>query len=178
MDWDGILDAWIGQADDRAEFVDHVYFFIATRNSKLDRVRKAWGEACLRLALRDKNPSLLESLILGQQGSLKESSDLVRTAFELAPHSYRVRRALAIAGFLPSDEAFAYAVRKKKMQERALKNLPAAIRRKDIKALQALLRWEPDIRLSLQSGKSVLAMAERSPCAEVREIFHVASCAG
>lgn len=171
IDWDSILQSWLPEAVGNINFLDHVFFYLIAHVPCKLETREKWVDACIGTALDSKNPSLLESLIRVLGASAATHPKLIETALEISLTNYRLHHALVKNGYLRREDEIARETRENKMRLRATQNLRAAIRRRDIKAIESMLRWKPDISKKNQDGVSIADFASLSSDNRIHAIF-------
>ncbi len=171
MNWDGILQSWLPEAGENINFLDHVLFYLINYVPCKSETRELWVNVCIATALGSKSPSLLESLITVLGASAATHPELIETAFKISHTNSRLHRALVKSGYLRHEDEIAKENRESKMRLRATQNLHAAIRRKDIKAIESMLRWKPDITEKNQVGVSIADSASLSNDNRIHAIF-------
>lgn len=167
MDWDSILQSWLSKAGGNINFLDHVFFYLIENVLCKSETREKWANVCIETALDSKDPSLLESLIRVLGVSAATRTELIETALEVSLTNHRLHQALVKSGYLRREDE----IRASKMRQRASKNLLAAIRRRDIKAIESMLRWKPDISEKNQDGISIADTARLSNDNRIHVIF-------
>lgn len=171
MNWDGILQSWLPEVGENIDFLDHVLFYLINYVACKSETRELWVNVCISTALGNKNPSLLESLIRILGTSAATHPELIKTALEISPTNYRLHHALVKSGYLRRQDEIAREIRVSKMRLRATQNLRAAIRRRDIKAIESMLRWKPDISEKNQDGISITDSVSLSNDNRIHAIF-------
>lgn len=171
MDWDSILQSWLLESGDNINFLDHVFFYLIANIPCKSETREKWVNVCIATALGSKNPSLLESLIRVLDATASNHSELIEIALEISPTNYRLHRALVKSGYIRREDEVAREIRASKMRLCATQNLRAAIRRRDIKAIESMLRWKPDINEKNQDGVSIANSAGLSNDNRIHAIF-------
>ena len=162
IDWDSILQSWLLEASEDVIFLDHVFFYLLSKVPCKTATHEKWVAACISVALSSKSPSLLESLIRVLGASAANHPKLIAAAIEISSTNYRLHHALAKAGYVCSENETARENRKIKMQVRATRNIRAAIRRRDIRAIESMLQWKPDLSMKDQEGISIADFARQS----------------
>ena len=137
-------------------FVDYVLFDVVRFNKYLPAA-KDWVSYCRNQVLENNYNSLTESLIyvLGSDTiSFHEFYDLCR---ELSHENNSILKALANVGLITIPKEKFISPEKSK---RATKNIFGAIRRNDIKAVEAMLEKKPDLTVVNDEGMSALEYAK------------------
>ncbi len=155
IDWCGVLMAWLPYAREHINFADHVFFYLVTQNYSDEKTLTAWRDVCVEHAIRTKNLSLLESLVLRCDLTSSKYTDLVSTALSESEASRLLKNALVKAGFSQSENEH-YKIQK---SIDAGMNLFGTIRRNDVKAFDALMTKQPDLSVVNQDGQTLLAYA-------------------
>jgi hypothetical protein len=171
MNWDGILQSWLPEAGENINFLDHVLFYLINYVPCKSETRELWVSVCIAKALSSKNPSLLESLIRVLGSSAANHPEVIEAALEISATNYRLHNALVKTGFLRSEDEISRENRARKMQLRATRNLHAAIRRKDVKAIAYMLQWRPYLDAKDREGVSIADFAKASNDNRIIEIF-------
>lgn len=91
---ESVLRSWLAKAGQSPQFDDVVLFRILRSDSCDAGVREAWIAAAIPDAVRRKDASLLETLLLVLDRSASRHQDLVRAASEIAVGSAQMRRVL------------------------------------------------------------------------------------
>jgi len=88
----GVLSAWLASAEGHPRMLDHVLFRIVRYLPSTNSIRTDWVKASERLALKERDFSLIESLmlVLGQDAS----PELRSVAQEIAEKSPQMRRVI------------------------------------------------------------------------------------
>jgi hypothetical protein len=176
MDWDSILQSWLSEIQ-RSEsyeyitFLDYVLFHLLWHVPRQAETYKQWLDACVAAAISSRDPSLLESLIRVLGTDTATYPKLLETALEIHPTYSWLHDALAESGYLPSRHKIAKEKRESKMRLRATRNLRAAIRRRDINAIESMLRWKPDLDEKDEEGGSIADLARSSNDDRIRDVF-------
>jgi hypothetical protein len=91
---ESVLRSWLAQAGQSPRFDDVVLFRILRFTSRYAGIRELWIDAAIPDAVRRKDESLLETLLLVLGRSASKHEDLVRAASEIAVGSAQMRRVL------------------------------------------------------------------------------------
>ncbi len=170
LDWGHILLSWLPFASEHVEFADHVLFYLV-RELPCDRqVRDSWVNMCVDLALKTKHISLLESLVWLLGKNATKYDGLIENALEQSSNSSLLRKALVKAGFVPSDGD----IRQKQKRELSGRHLFGAIRRNDLKAIQALLAKGAILSITDKQGRTPLEYAKSLKRTEITQMLESA----
>jgi len=91
----GILSSWLVKAQESdIDFLDVILFKIIRWIPVGDKVRTQWISRCSALAVKTKNPSLIESLVLVLGQETVDSPELLAIASKLAEGSSQMRRVM------------------------------------------------------------------------------------
>ena len=150
IDWGRILSSWLPYAKKHIDFADHILYYIIKYVSYDRQTHAAWLSTCVKLALRTKHTSLLESLVRTHGRELLKYNDLITMAFESSVHSPCLKDALIKAGLILAE----IDIRREQKRKVAGHNLFGAIRRNDIKAVSALLAKGADLSVKNQEGQT------------------------
>ncbi len=175
IDWDSILQSWLIEAGENVIFLDHVFFYLIANVPCKTTTHEKWADVCKATALSSKNPSLLESLIRVLGTSAVNCPELIEVALEISVANYRLHQALVKTGYLRREDEIAKENRANMMRLSASRNLPAAIRRKDVKAIESMLRWKPNLDEKDNEGVSIADFAKASNDDRIRKIFETYS---
>ncbi|NOT11049.1 MAG: hypothetical protein HOP23_04310 [Methylococcaceae bacterium] len=171
IDWDSILQSWLIEASESVIFLDHVFFYLIANVPCKATTREKWADVCIGTALSSKNPSLLETLVRTLGISAAIYPELIEVALEISAANYRLHQALVKTGYLRHKDEIAKENRAIRMRLSATRNLRAAIRRKDIKAIESMLRWKPNLDEKDYEGVSIADFARASNDNRIRKIF-------
>lgn len=155
LNWNRILMAWLPFAESDVRFADDVFFYLVSRLPFQPPACDQWLEACIDLAFKTKDASLIESLVYVLGPKFKTYSDLVALARDVSPTHANLREALVKEGLMPPLPKLA--PEKCKI---AGKNLFGAIRRNDIKAVRALMAREADLTVKDEMARTPLEYAQ------------------
>jgi hypothetical protein len=153
-DFDRVLQAWTPSLREHVWFADHVLFYSVTDFST--SARRGFLDTCIRIAIESNYISLIETIVWRLDSGLREYPDFLQHALQISRHSGLVYHALGEAGFVrPTREIEAEMQSRAKMSRQsqvAVKKLFPAIRRNDIKAVEALLQMRPDLSTTNDEG--------------------------
>lgn len=95
-----VLNSWLPKIDLNIRFADVVLFYIVQYLPSDDEARTAWISACVSLAVKSKDTSLVESLIWILGSNLRAQPELLRVANHLNRTSAALHKAMVAAGDL------------------------------------------------------------------------------
>ncbi|MCX5824111.1 MAG: tetratricopeptide repeat protein [Deltaproteobacteria bacterium] len=156
IDWGRILSRWLPYARQNVRFADIVFYYLVNKVPCSKQIHDQWLTTCLDLALQTKHTSLLESLVRILGSRSEDYEELIPTAIEASAQSELLKSALVKTGFLPSPDDI-HKEQKRKFSGQKLFN---AIRRKDMKAVCALLAKQADVEIKNQDGHTPLEYAK------------------
>jgi hypothetical protein len=107
------------------------------------------------MAIEKRDHSLLESLVRRLGEDSRNHPNLVSAAIEQSVSSPLLRNALAQAGLLPPEVN----EQQRTKREKSGYNLFKAIRRNDVKAVQALLAKHANLSIVDEEGRTALELA-------------------
>ncbi|TVL96557.1 MAG: hypothetical protein CV087_23680 [Candidatus Brocadia sp. WS118] len=169
INWGRILSLWLPYAREHIDFADHILYYLVNNVPCEGRIRDEWVAACVELAVLNEHVSLLESLvrILGENSG--KYPELIPTALKQISCSTRLKNALIKAGLVPSEDE----VRLEQKRKIAGRNLFGAIRRKDYKAIRALLARQADLTITDKDGRTPQEYAESLGYRDIVDILEV-----
>lgn len=91
---DIIIDSWLPKVKGNVVFADFVLFKIIKPLPPKSKARNQWIGMCLKLALKENNFSLIESLILVLGESASDYPELIELGKKFAKSSSQMRRVL------------------------------------------------------------------------------------
>jgi len=171
-DRERVLTVWLEKTDCPVRFADVVLYYIVGRDltARFNRdLWDGWVEKCASLAQESRDFSLAESLVRVLGKSVERYPDVLDIAFK-SKGDRTMYQALSSAGFLPTQAALDRRRREKSAAERATRNLFGAVRRRDVKAVAALLKKGADPEAVNAEGKSIVELAEECGNEEIKEL--------
>lgn len=167
LNWGAILQAWLPVASREPDFLDTVLAFVIPTVSLPENIREQWVAAGVASLEQSVNESLLESLIRFHRHRLPNPDHWVSLAKQRARNGSPLRSALIATG----DLTLPPPVRAERLRERAEHNLPAAIRRGDVTAVQAMLSRGVDLDTPLPDGKNLRQLLIDSESPAIRALL-------
>jgi len=169
-----VLKAWLERPNCPVRFADVVLYYIFKEHLVLrlnKDLRSEWVEKCAALALESRDYSLVESLVWSLGRGIEKRPGLLDLAMKHKGHP-KMYKALSQAGFLPTVEELERQQRGKTVAEKATHNLFGAVRRKDVKAVAALLKKGADPAGRNGDGKSIIELADESGNEKIKELIN------
>lgn len=167
INWDPVLARWLVYAEQHIDFLIQMLFLIRHYLRCSPQTRASWFMACADMAMQKKNDPLLNAALLACSPDDPRHAELLTAAMERHAQSPILHRTLVSLGHLRSDDD----IRREQNRTVAGKNLFNAVRRNDIKAVQALLAKKADLTVTNKDGLTPVEYARAVARADVLALF-------
>jgi len=154
IDMNEVLSVWLEKWGDNPRIAAYIlYYFVRFAGNE---AASHWVSSCVDLAIKTGDPSLTDSLCWILGGGISCYPQLLEQAKDHSEHSKSVRKALINAGIFPPlrNEAQEIEQKHERLRKKATKTIFGAIRRNDLKAVEAILRKQPDLTARNNDGKT------------------------
>jgi len=154
IDMNEVLSVWLEKWGNNPRIADYIlYDFVRFAGNE---TASHWVSSCVDLAIKTGDPSLTDSLCWRLGGGISCYPQLLEQAKDHSEHSKSVRKALINAGIFPPlrNEVQEIQQKHERLRKKATKTIFGAIRRNDLKAVEAILRKQPDLTARNNDGKT------------------------